>query len=75
MKQAAPLQFRHHVFDEIGIGAGHVGCRDDKAVAATADEHFLQFVGEFLWSADHRIPGLAAARKRDEIARARVGLA
>src|SRR5581483_4230333 len=34
LEQTAPLQFRNHVADEIGVGAGHMGGRDHEAVAA-----------------------------------------
>jgi hypothetical protein len=42
VEQPAALQFRHHMRDEIGIRARHVGRRDDKTVAAAAGEHFFQ---------------------------------
>ena len=75
VKQPAALQFRHDVADEIRIRAWHIGRRDDKAVAAAADEHLFQFVGDLLRPADDRVRGLAAAGEGDKIARAGVGLA
>src|ERR1700712_3522636 len=65
VKQAAPLQFRDHVTDEIGVRAGHVSSRNDKAVAAAAREHLLQPVGDLPGSADDRVGRLAAAAEDD----------
>ena len=64
VEQAAALQFRHDVLDEIGIGAGHDGGRDDKAVAAALDEHLLQLVRDLLRAADDGVLDLAAAARR-----------
>src|SRR5262245_37317628 len=73
--EAPPLQLRDHVGDEISIGARHMGCGDDEAVAAAAYEHVLHRIGDLLWSADDRALDLPAAAVGDEVARARVGLA
>src|SRR5262249_11227435 len=73
--EAAPLQLRHHVGDEIGIGAGHMGRGHDEAVARTAGEHVLHRIGDLLWTADESAFDLSAPAVGDEVARARVGLA
>src|ERR1700733_3072511 len=52
VEQAAALQFRHDVIDEVGVSARHIGCRDDKAVAAAIDEHLLEYVRDLLRAAD-----------------------
>src|SRR4051794_16843616 len=52
VEQPAALQFRHDVFDEVGIGARYIGGGDDKAVAAAALEHLFQPVGDLLRAAD-----------------------
>ena len=61
--------------DEIGVGAGHDGGRDDEAVAAALDEHLLQLVRDLLRAADDRVMHLATAGEGDEVARAGIGLA
>src|SRR5258707_11246777 len=61
--------------DEIGIGPGHIGCGDDKPVAAAVDDHLFQPVGDLFRSADDGVLGLAAAREGDEIPRAWIGFA
>src|SRR4051794_35416932 len=51
VKQSAPLQFRHHVLDEISIRAGHIICGDHEAIAAPPHKHLFQSVSDFFWSA------------------------
>src|ERR1700687_1606824 len=60
---------------EIRVGAGHIGCRNDKTVAAAAHEHLFQPVGDLLGAADDRVCGLATTAESEKIPCARIGLA
>src|ERR1700759_1131296 len=72
--EPAALQFRHDMLDEIGIGTGHDGGRDDKAVAAALDEHLFQPVRDFLRPADDGVLDLAATGIAHEVERGGIGL-
>src|ERR1700716_517817 len=74
MEQAAALQLWNDVVDEIRVGSWHIGCRNDKAVAAATGEHFFKLVGDLLSSADDGVRRLATATEGDKIPRAGIGL-
>ncbi len=59
-KQAAPLQFRHHLFDEIVEPAGKIRKHDDEAVAGFGGKPFLHLVGDGRSRADHGQAGITA---------------
>src|SRR5215469_2365927 len=75
VEEPAPLQLRHHMLDEVGVGARHMGRGDDETVARAADEKLLQLICDLLWPADDRVEGPGAIGMCDKVARRRIGLA
>src|ERR1700761_8503674 len=58
LEEPALLQFRHHVFDEIGITTGYVGRGDHETITGVRNERLFQLISDLLWPAHHRVSGL-----------------
>src|SRR5262245_15800169 len=57
---AAPLQLRYHLVDEIVEPGRQEREHDVEAVAAARDQPFLHLVGDGFWRADKGEPAIAA---------------